>query len=576
MSRPGELIDPTAGKADTALAKELAQQKQRYGGYVNLLNDEWIPIRRASGSQHWIAPWQLTEGLDDDPIVSLAYPRPDLAGSMAQFLIGLLQTVTPKLSDEEDWEAHFECPPEPDTLHQWCEPWASAFELDGDGPRFMQDLDPAISERKLTSIGKLLIDCPGEKTTKDNKDHFVKRDEVSQLSVPMAAAALFALQTNAPAGGQGNRTSLRGGGPLTTLVKIDPRQPDASLWQELWLNVLDWERFASRKDQPSGPSADIFPWLADTRSSNPKAGGCSTTFADVHPLQMYWAMPRRIRLDFEHRGSGDCDLGGPAGEQQLLGCHTCNYGVNYDGPWLHPLSPHYYDKQGTPFPLHGNPGGLQYRYWLGLVQGSEKERSPAKVVSRFLARRRRGKQQFCLWAFGYDMADMTPRAWYEAQLPLYPLEDAYQRKQFEGTVGCLVEAASEVRSYLSSAVKQAWFKRPKDKKGDMSAVDLAWWRATEPGFYRQLDSLRDALLAECEMDEARDEIHLDWYRQLRACAEQQFEHWATRGELAFEDPKRIAEAHAALRGKLKGKRLRKLLDLPNKPRQQEVSRDETA
>lgn len=546
---------------------------------MNLLEEHWIPVQRAGGQRLWIAPWQLTDGLADDPIVSLTYLRPDLNGSMAQFLIGLLQTVTPELAHEDAWEQLFETPPTPDTLREWCEPWTTAFELDGDGPRFMQDIDTDLCSGEPEHIAALLMDSPGGNALRLNTDHFVKRGEVKQLSPALAATALFSLQTNAPAGGQGNRTSLRGGGPLTTLVTMDPRQENSGLWHSLWLNVLDWAQLDQSYDcrQPHEPGPDIFPWLAKTRTSNPKAGGLDTTLSDVHPLQMYWSMPRRIRLDFCRLAEGDCDLGGPKGDSQLVGYHTRNYGVNYDGPWRHPLSPHYFDKQGAPLPLHARPGGLQYRHWLGLVQASGQERAPARVVSAFFEDRSGFSQQFCLWAFGYDMDKMKARAWYEARLPLYPLRDKEQRKRFESTVEKLVEAAAEVRGYLNSALRQAWFRRPKDAKGDMGAIDLAYWRRTEPGFYQRLDQLASAIKTGEVGVSAREKIREEWHKDLCSGARALFDQWATAGDISFEDPKRIANAHTTLMRKLYGKRLRTLLDI-SKPtqRKQGGSKNEAA
>jgi CRISPR system Cascade subunit CasA len=531
---------------------------------VNLLRDEWIPARRASGINCWVAPWQLTLAIENDPIVSLTYVRPDLAGSVMQFLIAILQTATPDCEDEDAWDDLYLAPPNPDTLQEWFAPWVDAFNLDGEGPRFMQDSASDVQNAQPQSIAALLIDSPGGNTLKLNTDHFIKRGAVKRLSPKIAAAVLFNLQTNAPAGGQGNRTSLRGGGPLTTLVMSDPRVPKTSLWHDVWLNVLDWERFAVSHacQRPVEPSADIFPWLAPTRTSNPKERGVATTSMDAHPLQMYWATPRRVWLDFETQTEGACDLGGGSSTELLTTYRAVNYGINYEGPWRHPLSPYYFDKEGSPLPVHIGPGGLQYRHWMGLVQAHDELRVPAYVVTAFRASPRGHAGQFCLWAFGFDMDNMKARGWYEARLPLFALDALPSREAFEITVGVLVEAANLVRAYLSSAVKEAWFRRPGDAKGDMGAVDLAFWRASEPAFYDCLAELHDILKEGNDDAEGRRSIRQSWHTRLKGVAMDQFSVWATRGNLAFEDPERIATAHRGLRQKLFGKRLRTALDLP--------------
>jgi CRISPR system Cascade subunit CasA len=60
---------------------------------LNLLEERWVPIRRASGRAERIAPHEITERIDSDPVVALDAPRPDINGALIQFLIGLVQTA---------------------------------------------------------------------------------------------------------------------------------------------------------------------------------------------------------------------------------------------------------------------------------------------------------------------------------------------------------------------------------------------------------------------------------------------------------------------------------------------------
>jgi CRISPR system Cascade subunit CasA len=109
-------------------------------------------------------------------------------------------------------------PPTALVLSEWFAPLAPAFELDAEGARFMQDFSLTAEEGVSNEIGTLLIETPGENALKNNSDHFIKRGRISAMCPHCAATALLTLQINAPAGGVGNRTGLRGGGPLTTLV----------------------------------------------------------------------------------------------------------------------------------------------------------------------------------------------------------------------------------------------------------------------------------------------------------------------------------------------------------------------
>src|SRR6266545_7891643 len=106
---------------------------------MNLIEERWIPARRASGNEERIAPWQLTEGFADDPFIRLAAPRPDFNGALVQFLIGLLQTCSPP-DDAREWRQKLRQPPAPAELKEGFLALKSVFCLDGDGPRFLQDL----------------------------------------------------------------------------------------------------------------------------------------------------------------------------------------------------------------------------------------------------------------------------------------------------------------------------------------------------------------------------------------------------------------------------------------------------
>jgi CRISPR system Cascade subunit CasA len=273
---------------------------------MNLIFDAWIPIRRKSGEEARIAPWEVTTHYDDDPVVTLVAPRPDFNGALIQFLIGLLQTTCGPDSPRT-WREWRRDPPTSEDLCAKFQPVAYAFELDKDGPRFMQDRKLRLEGvRDATPISALLIDMPGENTIQRNTDHFIKRGGIEKLCSICTAISLFTLQTNAPLGGQGHRTGLRGGGPLTTLIMGD------TVWQTAWLNVLESSAFLAYSGEPAKTDASYhFPWLAPTRTSERGSTTERTTPLDVHPDQLFWAMPRRIwLLNRTTTPSEHCDLCG--------------------------------------------------------------------------------------------------------------------------------------------------------------------------------------------------------------------------------------------------------------------------
>ena len=513
---------------------------------MNLIEDSWIPVQRESGILQNIAPWQITER--DDQIIRLSAPRHDFDGALVQFLIALLQTtITPQNDDE--WLEWLLTPPSPETLKEKFIAYQSAFELAGDGPRFMQDFDALDGEEKI--ISGLMIEAPGGRTEKLFLDHFIKGGSYNGLCQCCAATALFAMQTNAPAGGVGHRTSLRGGGPLTTLVIPDVEAEESlpdTLWTMLWLNVLNQKSVENLTGNVElKESAHIFPWLTHTRTSEAKTGQ-STTPLDAHSLQMYWAMPRRIRLVMDGSEHGCCDLCGA--EDQALITHyvTKNYGANYDGAWRHPLSPHYQDKKTLEYlPMHAQPGGLAYRYWLGWTQG-DGFYQPAKAVREYLdVEGKKTKHEILrLWVFGYDMDNMKARCWYEKQYPLIVIENEEQRQLFAERVQAMLDLATQLAGFVQSCVKEAWFDRPADARGDVSFIKEAFYEQTEAAFIAMLHTLQS---------NTNREVIQQWHSQLAHHSLKLFDYWVAQGDMASENPRRIAEAHRKLRNLIYGKKL---------------------
>jgi len=528
---------------------------------MNLIQDQWIPIRRASSKQEWIAPWQITDQHDSDPVVALNAPRADFNGALMQFLIGLIQVACPPVKeDDSDWEDKLVDSLSPDELKQAFSRFESAFNLDGDGPRFMQDFDE-LEVREPESVAALLIDSPGGNTLKNNADHFIKRGGSGCMCPSCVVTALFTLQTNAPSGGAGHRTSLRGGGPLTTLVVLDPTGDEliTSLWRDLWLNILNshsYSRLTGNSELKE--MADIFPWMAPTRTSDKK--GVETYPEHANPLQMYWAMPRRIRLDWEKVSQGICELCGAISDRLIQYYVTKNYGVNYNGAWQHPLSPHRVDKKsGEVIPLHPQPGGFSYRHWLTWANGNDQNKA-ALVAAEYFSRHRKVKgSQLRMAVFGYDMDNMKARCWYESTVPLYTVAGEY-RELFSIRVDALVKGAEEFSGIVRSCVKDAWFKRPGDAKGDTTFLADALFNQTEQAFYSSVQ----ALIEDLEQDGDGNAILANWHGVLRQSAIALFDHWVAQESLEYANPRRIADAHQKLIKLIHSKKIQQLLPFKNK------------
>jgi CRISPR system Cascade subunit CasA len=127
--------------------------------------------------------------------------------------------------------------------------------------------------------------------------------------------------------------------------------------------------------------------------------------------------------------------------------------------------------------LKGQPGGISYKDWLGLILEREdkfNKTQPAKVVRSASQRKNVG-----LWCFAWDMDNAKARCWYQHRIPLISTSHA---EQFLVALNKVLVLASEALLLLRNALKSARFANPKEAKVDFSMIDIAFWQETEPTF----------------------------------------------------------------------------------------------
>ncbi len=517
---------------------------------LSLLATPWLPIRRRSGAIGRIRPAEITSNFEDDPIIAFAWGRPDFDAASREFMIGLLATALAP-SDGNPFSKYWKRPPGVAQLDEAFAPFADAFILDGDGPRFGQDSD-ALADAEIVPVASLLIEAPGANTIKENKDLFQKRGQVEALSRGAAAMALFALQTFAPSGGAGHRTSLRGGGPLTTIVS--PGDKDAELWRLLWLNTPGHDdKYAPARDAKE----KIFPWLAATITSEGKPPRTVSPDSS-HILQVFWGMPRRIRLVFEPNANRTpCPLTGVIDDFIATGYRRKIHGVMYS-TFEHPLSPHYLDKKGVWLSVHPQPDGILYSHWPAIAGAASETKRPGKTVLLASNRLMMIEETGCsvvvrLLATGFDMGDASARGFVETKTPLFFPPENY-RVQFHHAVRGFVKAADLAASATRLNIRTALAGERADSNAErFAALRESFFIETEDAFFDLLRELNGKFGAlEGDPEPIQRALAEKWLSVLRDEAVALFDKSVSFDELPLKIMERTAPARRNLLGTFSG------------------------
>jgi CRISPR system Cascade subunit CasA len=504
---------------------------------MNLINDPWIPVRCQSGAVRMIRPLDLADAAD--PPMELAALRPDFNGTLAQFLVGLLQLIAPSRTGALQ---AMQADPANYPL-QSLSALTPHFNFDEGNVRVMQDMD--FDSAEPLDLTALLLEAPGENTAKNNADLFIKRSDALQLSLPLAAQALITLQMNAPSGGQGHRTSLRGGGPITMLLwpQTLKGQP-TTLLQKLLLNVFE------HSDEEDAPRlGSVLPWTSPCLTSEGAKDVLSSLAkqkptSDERRLLCYFATPRRIRL--QNAKVDECAWTGIS-EPVIAAYETKNFGANYlSQDFRHPLSP-YYEMKSQVLPLHLNELGFTYSNWVQTFSTKDGlSKAPAIADVARLGGLRRELSNDAIWAFGFLMDNMKCVAWFEARYPVLDIAE-HRKASVLNLAQQFVDATDAARQQLNRALRKAW--SDEGKKGDTLVAQRELYALTENSFYEHVKAF--AAPADEEQSSARNiELRNAWSLILRKAALKLFEKHAESGQVASESMQtleRCANAHKNLR-----------------------------
>ena len=136
----------------------------------NLLSDPFLPVVMRSGAQRWLSFPELGAGTESDNAdypVEFNWPRPDFNMASFEFCVGVISLAF-DIRDEDDWRPFWTNPPDRAALAERLAPLVHAFNLNGEGPRFLQDYESLQGDE--TPIELLLIDTPGQNGQRKNSD----------------------------------------------------------------------------------------------------------------------------------------------------------------------------------------------------------------------------------------------------------------------------------------------------------------------------------------------------------------------------------------------------------------------
>ena len=461
---------------------------------LNLISDPWIPVNHKEGVIY-VRPDQVA----DPNVLSFAWPRPDLNLACHEFMIGLAFLAVPP----ED-ESCLLNPPDQATFQSALSPLAPAFNLLGDGPRFLQDFE--ILDDDIKSPDMLFIDSSGDSTAAKNADLHVKRNRYGTLSFPLAAMALFTLQAFAPSGGAGNRTSMRGGGPLVTLVHPKGK----GLWPFLYANVPYGEAIQAN-------DFTCLPWMRPTVTSEKEQIVVSKIERDdgIDP-EMFFGQPRRLRL--VSNGS------------EITGFIQRPYGAKY-AEWVHFLSPYYVDAKSQTLPSHPKPGPFCYRNWRGIILQSDKHKRPANL-ERYL--RNVNKPEIDLIVSGWAMSNMKPLDFLWSEQPVFPLTPDAEKAAI-----AMIEAAEQASYALGACIR--------DGTGESGAAYVA-----KQAFYDKTNQLFINRVSDLSNNSNPD--HQGWLNEMRQVAIELFDKQVMPGLSELQETRReeAIKARKSLLGAFSG------------------------
>jgi CRISPR system Cascade subunit CasA len=287
---------------------------------MNLLTDQWIPVRPLEGSK--AGKITLRNLLCGKEKWEVCLPRDDMELAAIQLLICITQTlITPKTARE--LRSYIAKPLSEVDYETAIHPYGDWFQLDHPKFPFMQVR--GVIAKIITPMDKLLAGLTGA----ENCCFVNEPGLATRLCGGCTAIALFNQASCSPSFGGGNeggfKPGLRGSSPITTLVQ------GQHLRQTVWLNVL----YQGQLDQNIS-------WHNSAKYQKPTWIDPIKRGANIHVQQigiirgLLW-QPAHVELLLS-KEDATCSCCGFSAHQVYRGFIKEQFGFNVIGKWPHPYS----------------------------------------------------------------------------------------------------------------------------------------------------------------------------------------------------------------------------------------------
>jgi len=443
---------------------------------MNLLSDPWIPVRADNGMGAFRL-LTLEELLCSDGDWWVSIPRDDLEMACIQLLVCMVQTMFMPENDAKlrEWLRRTLDPRELADGAKPCQEW---FDLGHPIYPFMQTR--GVKAAEITPIQKLLVGLPEG----NNHAFFNEVGEVEKIGSAIAAIALFNQASNSPSFGGGFKGSLRGGAPISTLVK------GRNLRETIWRNVVTLSRVQDRLPRYEYDLSKDRPTWVDPM--HVKQVIHSHEIGLVRGL--FW-QPARVEL-IRAVGAAPCDLLGDKDTTVYTGFRKEKFNYTIEGLWPHPHGAMTAEKK---------KGIVEWKFasftktapawtWLSefvvpspLSEDEKEGATPAAPVNQ--ASEVFPGEPLHLLVGGYRSKQA---AVVERRHELFTLAEGWEEER-KGRVKALVEIGKAARSSLRGKL---WFAARGDKDKGMKGIGVAVHEIGDKLFYALTEELFHETLRE--------------------------------------------------------------------------------